>query len=118
MQIRPYLIKNALNCIRFKDKIRLCDKARPKIFFSFRFHLRWENDYRDVYGHLLLFCHLSECSFLLLNLKGLHATRVKHHHATNAVEQPIHLPTSFITESYLIKLLKTELLHNHIYRMI
>ena len=46
---------------------------------------------------------LSPCLFLLLNLKGLHASHLKHHHATTAVAQPIHLLTSLIKESYLME---------------
>ena len=46
---------------------------------------------------------LSPCSFLLLNSKSLYATRIKHHHATTAVAQPIHLQTSLITESNLME---------------
>ena len=46
---------------------------------------------------------LSPCSFLLLNLKGPHTTRVKHHHKTTVIAQPIHLLTLLITESYLFE---------------
>ena len=59
VQMRHYLIKYALLCIHFQNKIWTLDKARFKMF-SFIWHIRVQGFHTGHFGYIFLSLHKSE----------------------------------------------------------